>query len=108
MTKYEAIIRFKVACYDRENDYHRKVCVESQFRRNTWEIDDENARLRISNQVAETKIFVFPTVTYANKNKFYSSSEFNITSNEYKELKDLFFGKFVPSTEYLKFIGAIE
>lgn len=113
MTKQKAIERFKNACANQINDERRELAVATQWRRNAWEVIDENGLIRIEKIKTENKfqssITVYHTTGFAEANNYCQTKEFSaiLTDEEYTELEGLYFGDYSQDSHYLKKIGAI-
>lgn len=113
MTKEEAMQRFKNACGNKINNEpiarggkgYRQISVETQFNRGRWEADDEDGKIRIDNGTPP-EITAFHTVEFT-KNNCNGIFVGKLTPQEYSEPEALFFGGYIPDTDYLKKIGAI-
>ena len=100
MKKEEAIQIFKDNCADPINYAFRQDAVEHQFHRRIWQFDDLKVG-RIWLQHAENDKF-FILVFHLVGHGYGVPSVFEISEQEYNELKSLFFGDFKEDTEYLK------
>lgn len=104
VTKESAIIAFKNGCvYPVRNILNRSIAVKTQFQRNIWEIFNENFGLvRIREGYPIPIIMVYPLLKNGFPEKGKMPYEFELTKEEYNELKDLYFGDLKEDTEYFK------
>lgn len=93
ITKEQLISEFKNSC-DPLLYYH---AIRHQHTRNMWDLDTSLGKMKIASCV-KCYITLFPYVNSGIKGKI----EFEITKEEYKALKQLYFGKIKPNKRYLK------
>lgn len=113
ITKELAIIAFKNACAipDISTYIKRNASVKRQFQRNIWEIYNKYFGLiRISKEFGNPcSILAYPSI----KNDYYTNRNdiqmylFNLSIEEYNELKDLYFGIFKEDDEYFKYLNEL-
>lgn len=106
ITKEDIIIGFKNSCVllDVKTVMKRGMSVAYQYQRNIWEIHNKWLGLiRIEDRINNCFIRLFPLL----ENGFHLKEEvvFEITKNEYEELRKLYFGKFKEDEYYFKRIN---
>ncbi|HMZ95351.1 MAG TPA: hypothetical protein PLD56_12595 [Chitinophagales bacterium] len=104
--KNQIITAFKNSCVllDPRLVMKRSISVKYQFQRNIWEIDTIYGLVRIEDEVKRHSLKLFPLLG----NGFHLKKEtvFEITKNEYDELRKLYFGEFKEDKNYLnKYYG---
>lgn len=104
--KNQIITAFKNSCVllDPRLVMKRSISVKYQFQRNIWEIDTIYGLVRIEDEVKRHSLKLFPLLA----NGFHLKKEtvFEITKNEYDELRKLYFGEFKEDKNYLnKYYG---
>ena len=105
MTKTEAIHKFKQKCNElinlpkKSSEYISwKNTVEKQHNRDVWDLISDYSLIRIRKSPSPT-ITVFHHVTYKGED---AVSEFELTSDEYKELETKYFGGHKLDEDYFK------
>lgn len=101
--KNEIITAFKNSCVliDIQTVLKRSISVQYQFQRNIFEINNKWLGLiRIEDRTNACFIRLFPLL----KNGFYLKEEtvFEITKDEYNELKNLYYGSFKEDEIYFE------
>lgn len=107
ITKEDIITAFKNSCVllTTKSVLKRSIAVKYQFQRNIWELhNDWIGLIRIEDRINECLIRLFPIM----KNGFHSKEIiFQISRNEFEELRDLYFGDFKEDKNYLKKINKL-
>ncbi len=103
ITKNDIITAFKNSCVllDTKSVLKRSTSVSYQNQRNIWEIDNKWLGLiRIEDRINNFLIRLFPLL----ENGFHLKEEtiFELTKDEYEELRKLYFGKFKEDKAYFK------
>ena len=105
--KNEIITAFKNSCVllDPQLVMKRSISVKYQFQRNIWEIDTIYGLARIDDRINSCTMTLFPSL----ENGFHLKKEtvFEITKNEFKELRELYFGNFKEDTEYFERVNKL-
>lgn len=104
--KINVIVAFKQSCIssDPSKIMKRDISVSSQFQRNIWEIDSDSLGLiKIEEIGVGYFITLFPLVGNAFNLK--DKVIFEISKEEFEDLKRLYFGKFREDKRYLKRIN---
>lgn len=93
ITKETTITAFKNGCVEPVNVIHRIHSVRYQYQRNVWEIFNKNFGLiRIMGNIEKSLIIAYPLLKNGfPENKGKSPYIFDITTDEYTELKNLYF-----------------
>src|SRR4051812_20925726 len=96
ITKQFVIDVFKFICSEKsyiENYERRKMAVETQLQRDIWELDSYVfGKLRIEFRNGSSKITLFRLLNRLEKPNDSGAHEFEITQEEYEELKKIYFG----------------
>lgn len=108
ITKDDIITAFKNSCVllTTKSVLKRSIAVKYQFQRNIWEVhNDWLGLIRIEDKINRCEIRLFPLT----KNGFHLKIEtvFEITKNEFEELRKLYFGDFKEDKNYLKKINKL-
>jgi hypothetical protein len=105
--KNEIITAFKNSCVLLEPKFvmKRSISVKYQFQRNIWEIDTIYGLARIEDRINLCTMTLFPLL----ENGFHLKKEtvFEITKNEFEELRKLYFGNFKEDTEYFERVNKL-
>ena len=103
--KNEIITAFKNSCVllDPKLVMKRSISVKYQFQRNVWEIETIYGLARIEDRINSCTMTLFPLL----ENGFHLKKEtvFEITKNEFEELRELYFGEFKEDKKYFKRIN---
>jgi len=83
-----------------------EMAVKHQFNRDMWELDDDNGRIRICDGDTPS-IVVFNTVTYCVNSGRDGAYEFELSKQEFSDLKKIYFGNYEPDNVYLRRIKSI-
>lgn len=102
ITKNDIVTAFKNSCVllDAKTVIKRSISVKYQFQRNIWEIhNDWLGLIRIEDRINKCLIRLFPLL----ENGFHLKEEtiFEISNDEYEELRKLYFGNFKEDKKYL-------
>ncbi len=116
MEKQDVIKRFKDLCtnpdfrlFGGELVSSREIAVKTQYNRAVWEIGDDRGLIRIScNNAPVYSMVIFHTIKSVKAQGLINGTqEYQITWQEYDELRDAYFGNFYPDVPYLQSIGAL-
>lgn len=108
MTKEIAIAGFKESCLNNFERHRRIIAVGSQYNRNVWEINNRHIGLiRIGNDTPPSiTIFVLIESEYKANSSNGGAYKFDISIEEYDELKDLYFAD-IKESDYLLELGIL-
>ncbi len=100
-TKEALIRRFKFFCEQNDFREDREASVKYQFQRTVWEFDHYlTGKIRIELGFKNAKITLFHVLDV--RKREFNVDSFEISNDEYEELKKMYFGNFQEDTEYLK------
>ncbi len=109
MEKQQVINKFKEGCDNILNFKRRLMAVNAQYNRAVWEIHGKGGLIRIACYDAPNySMIIFHTVDSVKANNLkLGEQHFDLTWQEYDELRDAYFGDFKPDVPYLQRIGAL-